>query len=226
MKRLSALTIGLLTCALVQAAPTLDTQEQKLSYTIGYQAGLSLHRASVPISQETFVTGFNAGLTGTTPALTPLQMQDVMMTFQKSRTEKLQAMTAQESTINAKNGAAFLATNKNQPGVKVLPSGVQYKIITEGAGAKPSLTDTVTVDYEGTLINNKVFDSSYARNQPATFKLSQVIPGWAQALSNMPEGSTWMIYIPSNLAYGLQAPSVIGPNQVLIFKVHLIKVNP
>ena len=226
MKRLTVMSLGLLACSLVQAAPTLDTDQQKLSYTIGYQAGSSLNRASVQVDQDTFVAGFNAGLEGKTPLLTPPQMQQVMVNFQKTMSTKLQAIFAKQSMDNAKSGSLFLAANKGKPGVKVLPSGVQYKVITEGTGSKPALTDTVKVDYEGTLTNGKVFDSSYARHTPATFKLNQVIPGWGQALTQMPEGSTWMIYIPSNLAYGMQAPSSIGPNQVLIFKVHLIKVNP
>lgn len=227
MKRLAVMTLGLLACSLIQAAPTaLDTDQQKLSYTIGYQAGSSLNRAAVQVDQKSFMAGFDTGLSGATPSLTSEQMQIVMANFQKDMTTKLQAIFAKQSQDNAKNGALFLAANKGKPGVKVLASGVQYKVITQGSGPKPALTDTVKVDYEGTLINQKVFDSSYARHQPATFKLSQVIPGWGQALTQMPEGSTWMIYIPSNLAYGVQAPPSIGPNQVLIFKVNLIKVNP
>lgn len=226
MKRLTVVTVGLLACSLVQAAPTLDTDQQKLSYTIGYQAGSSLNRASVQVDQAAFAAGLNAGLTGSTPSLTPAEMQQVMMNFQKTMTTKLQAIFSKQSTDNAKSGSLFLAANKGKSGVKVLASGVQYKVITAGTGVKPALTDTVKVDYEGSLINGKVFDSSYARHMPATFKLNQVIPGWGQALTQMPEGSTWMIYIPSNLAYGMQAPPSIGPNQVLVFKVHLIKVNP
>lgn len=226
MKRLTVITLGLVACSLAQAASTLDTDQQKLSYTIGYQAGSSLNRASVQVDQAAFAAGLNAGLTGSTPSLTPAQMQQVMVSFQKTMTTKLQAIFAKQSTDNAKLGSLFLAANKGKPGVKVLSSGVQYKVITAGTGVKPALTDTVKVDYEGSLTNGKVFDSSYARHMPATFKLNQVIPGWGQALTQMPEGSTWMIYIPSNLAYGMQAPPAIGPNQVLVFKVHLIKVNP
>ena len=226
MKRLTAMAWGLLACSLAQAAPTLTTDQQKLSYTIGYQAGSSLNRASVQVNEKTFMAGFNAGLTGATAALTPAQMQMVMVTFQQTMMAKMQAMMATQGAANAKAGQAFLAANKGKPGVQVLDSGVQYKVITMGTGPKPDLTDAVQVDYEGTLTNGKVFDSSYARHQPATFKLNQVIPGWGQALTHMPEGSTWMIYIPCTLAYGMQGPAGIGPNQTLIFKVHLIKVNP
>ena len=134
--------------------------------------------------------------------------------------------------INTKDNAvqqeaAFLAKNKQEKGVVTLDSGLQYKIIQEGTGPKPTLTDTVTVDYEGTLQNGKVFDSSYKRGQPATFPVAGVIAGWTQALQLMPVGSTWMLYIPASLAYGKQgAPGAIGPNEMLIFKVHLISIAP
>lgn len=133
---------------------------------------------------------------------------------------------ATPSTNSADPGAAFLANNKAQTGVVVLPSGLQYKIITQGKGSKPKASDSVTVNYEGKLINGTVFDSSYQRGQPATFGVNQVIAGWTEALQLMPAGSTWMLYIPANLAYGAAgAPPVIGPNQVLIFKVDLLSVQ-
>lgn len=123
-------------------------------------------------------------------------------------------------------GSDFLAQNKTKSGVVTLPDGLQYKIVTEGTGQKPGLNDRVTVDYEGHLVNGVVFDSSYQRGQPATFGVDAVIPGWTEALQLMPVGSTWELYIPSNLAYGeAGAPGAIGPNEVLIFKVHLISIN-
>ncbi len=129
-------------------------------------------------------------------------------------------------TKNQIDGNAFLTANKKKPGVVALPSGLQYKIITEGKGAKPHDADTVTVDYAGTLVNGTEFDSSYKRGQPATFQVSAVIPGWTEALKLMPTGSTWEVYIPSALAYGDQgAPPIIGPNEVLIFKIHLINIE-
>ncbi len=122
--------------------------------------------------------------------------------------------------------AAFLKTNSKEPGVVTLPNGLQYKIIHEGKGPKPQATSTVTVDYEGKLINGQVFDSSYARKQPISFALNQVIPGWQQGVAMMPMGSTWILYIPSDLAYGDQGvPGTIPPNSALIFKVHLIDIK-
>ena len=127
---------------------------------------------------------------------------------------------------NKTEGDNFLANNKNQPGVVTLSDGLQYKVMTAGKGEKPTANDIVTVDYAGRLINGTEFDSSYKRGQPMTFQLSDVIPGWVEALQLMTVGSTWEIYIPASLAYGTQgAPPVIGPNQTLIFKVTLISIK-
>lgn len=123
-------------------------------------------------------------------------------------------------------GEAFLEANKKKPGVVTLPDGLQYKVIKEGKGAKPSATDTVTVNYEGKLIDGTEFDSSYKRGEPASFPVNGVIPGWVEALQLMNEGSSWELFIPAKLAYGEQgAPPSIGPNQVLVFKVELLKIN-
>jgi FKBP-type peptidyl-prolyl cis-trans isomerase FklB len=127
---------------------------------------------------------------------------------------------------NKDKGQEFLAANKVKPGVVTLPSGLQYKILAAGQGPKPSLTDTVTVNYAGTLINGTEFDSSYKRGTPASFILTQVIPGWTEALQLMSVGSTWELYIPAYLAYGVNgAAPVIGPNETLIFKVELIAIK-
>lgn len=123
-------------------------------------------------------------------------------------------------------GEEFLAANKNKPGIITLPDGLQYKIIVDGKGAKPSLNDNVVVHYSGTLIDGTEFDSSYKRKEAATFPVGAVIPGWVEALQLMKVGSTWELYIPANLAYGSRgAPPIIGPNQVLIFKVELLGIK-
>jgi len=129
-------------------------------------------------------------------------------------------------TKSKMTGDAFLAANKSKPGVVTLPDGLQYKVLTPGSGTQPTDKDTVTVNYAGTLIDGTEFDSSYKRGQPATFPVNGVIAGWTEALQLMKEGSTWELYIPASLAYGEQgAPPIIGPNETLIFKVNLIKVN-
>jgi FKBP-type peptidyl-prolyl cis-trans isomerase FklB len=130
------------------------------------------------------------------------------------------------NTYAGEPSAAFLETNKTKPGVITLPDGLQYKVITQGNGPKPTEIDTVTVHYIGKLVNGKEFDNSYQRGQPATFPVNGVIAGWTEALKLMNEGSTWELFIPATLAYGERgAPPVIGPNETLIFKVTLIKVE-
>lgn len=159
--------------------------------------------------------------------------QNITSGSQASSVDNTASGTVSPATTDANNaevakttGEAFMAQNKTKPGVITLPSGLQYSVIEQGNGKKPGKNDTVVVDYEGKLLNGQVFDSSYQRGQPATFPLSAVIPGWQEALQLMNEGSTWMLYIPSSLAYGeAGAGGVIGPNEVLVFKVHLIKVQ-
>lgn len=142
---------------------------------------------------------------------------------------QLSTQSQSEANIAMKNkaaGEAFLNENRKKAGVVTLPDGLQYKVIKEGKGKQPSETDSVTVNYAGTLINGTEFDSSYKRGEPATFPLNAVIRGWTEALKLMKEGSTWELYIPASLAYGERgAPPVIGPNETLIFKVDLISVN-
>lgn len=123
-------------------------------------------------------------------------------------------------------GESFLLVNRNKPGIVTLPDGLEYKVIKQGTGAKPTDSDTVSVNYAGTLIDGTEFDSSYKRGQPASFPVVGVIPGWTEALKLMPVGSVWELYIPASLAYGEQgAPPTIGPNETLIFKVELLGIQ-
>ena len=131
-----------------------------------------------------------------------------------------------EADKNMKEGETFLAENKNKEGVVTLPSGLQYKVITAGAGPTPKLTDTVTTHYRGTLIDGTEFDSSYKRNQPATFQVNGVIAGWTEALQLMHVGSKWQLFIPANLGYGARgAGGKIGPNATLIFDIELLAIK-
>ncbi len=140
--------------------------------------------------------------------------------------DRLSQLNKEKSDANLKAGETFLAENKNRPGVVETASGLQYEIITEGNGPKPSATSKVTCHYHGTLIDGTVFDSSVLRNQPATFPLNMVIKGWTEALQLMPTGSKWRLYLPPNLAYGdRQTGAHIGPNSTLIFEVELISFN-
>lgn len=139
---------------------------------------------------------------------------------------KMDSTKKNQAEINLEKGQEFLAKNAKEHGVVTLKDGLQYKIITKGTGTIPTKKNYVTVHYAGSLINGKEFDSSYKRNQPATFPVSGVIQGWTEALQLMPTGSTWELYIPASLAYGERgAPPSIGPNEVLVFKVELISIK-
>jgi FKBP-type peptidyl-prolyl cis-trans isomerase FklB len=153
-------------------------------------------------------------------------MDETMKSFQQEMSTKMQAKQKIEGDKNKKEGEAFLEANKKKDGVITLPSGLQYKILKEGSGAKPTATQTVKCNYRGTLIDGKEFDSSYKRGEPTEFPVGQVIKGWTEALQLMPVGSKWQLYIPSNLAYGENGGgSMIGPNAVLIFDIELISIK-
>ncbi|MCK4869653.1 MAG: FKBP-type peptidyl-prolyl cis-trans isomerase [Gammaproteobacteria bacterium] len=147
------------------------------------------------------------------------------VTLQQKQVDQSQTMSA-AAQKNTELATEFFAANRQNTGVVTLPNGLQYKVMQKGSGTQPKLHDTVVVDYEGRLLNGEIFDSSYARKQSVSFQLSTVIQGWQQGLQLMRTGGTWMFYIPAKLAYGAQGyPPVIGPNEALIFKVHLLKIK-
>jgi FKBP-type peptidyl-prolyl cis-trans isomerase len=224
-KKLSVLCLSAAAFAAsgVMAAPSSSMKD--LSYTMGYRFAATMHHFKVAINSSDYMQGFKAGLQGKNSRLSNAAMTKILATFQQNMQKKAQKMMQKQSNSNAQAGELFLAKNKTKKGVVTLANGLQYKVLVQGHGPKPKLTDKVTVDYEGKLINGQVFDSSYARHQPTSFALNGVIPGWTQALQLMPVGSTWMLYIPSKLAYGARGMPGIGPNSTLIFKVHLIKIG-
>lgn len=207
-------------------AVTLSNDVDKLSYSIGADLGKNFKKQNIEINPQAMSQGMQDGMAGGTLLLTEDQMKDVLTKFQKDLMAKRNAEMMKKANENKTKGEKFLADNKTKPGVVTLSSGLQYKIIETGKGAKPGKDDTVTVDYTGTLIDGQVFDSSEKAGKPAVFQVSQVIPGWTEALQLMPMGSTWEIYVPANLAYGAQSVGgPIGPNETLIFKIHLIDVK-
>ena len=175
------------------------------------------------ISLKNFLAGFISGTTGKKGLMTPDSAQEVAQRL-------IQSIKAKELVKtygpNKEAGEKFLAANAKKDGVKTLPCGVQYKVVKEGTGAIPADTSLVKVHYEGRLINDTIFDSSYKRGEPATFRANQVIKGWTEALTHMPAGSVWEVYIPQELAYGERAQRNIDPFSTLIFKIELIEVNP
>ena len=174
------------------------------------------------ISLKNFMAGFISGTTGKKGLMTVDSAQNVAQRL-------IQVIKARELEKtygpNKEAGEKFLAENAKKEGVKTLPSGVQYKVIKEGTGAIPSDTSLVKVNYEGRLINDSIFDSSYKRGEPTTFRANQVIKGWTEALCHMPAGSVWEVYIPQDLAYGEREQNIIKPFSALIFKIELLEVN-
>ncbi len=203
-------------------SPKLTTDKQRLSYVVGYKIGQNLKRQHMDIDPKALLQAIEDAENGKPARLNSDQIRAAVVAYQHKR-------QADYSTLAQKNletGSKFLAENGKKPGVVTLPSGLQYKVITEGKGPKPKISDTVVANYQGLLLDGTVFDSSYKRGRPATFPLSGVIQGWQQALPLMRVGSKWRIYIPANLAYGAGgADGVIGPNETLIFDIELLKIK-
>ena len=188
--------------------------------------GSTLHRQSVPVDPNILARGLRDALAGGKTQLTEEQAKATLMEVQTEMRKKQQEQMQQAGEANKKDGESFLAANKSKDGVVALPSGLQYKILTQGTGPKPTASDSVVCNYRGTLINGTEFDSSYKRGQPATFPVSGVIKGWTEALQLMPVGSKWQLFVPSDLAYGDRAPGPeIGPGSTLIFEVELLSIQ-
>lgn len=212
------------TAAKTPAANPLTTDKQKASYALGLNIARGLKSQAVDVDPLLLQRGIRDGLVGK-PLLTDQQAQAALTQLQAQSKQMMEAKMAQLGDANKKEGEAFLAANKTKPGVVALPDGLQYKIVKEGTGPKPAATDTVECNYRGTLLDGTEFDSSYKRKQTATFALNQVIKGWTEAVQLMPAGSTWELYIPSDLAYGARGAGPIGPNSTLIFQVELVSIK-
>jgi FKBP-type peptidyl-prolyl cis-trans isomerase FklB len=204
----------------------LKSQKDKISYVIGMDMGSNFKKQSIDIDPDILVRGIKDGLSGGKSLLTEQEVLEITTAFQKEMMAKQEELNKKLGEKNKKEGEVFLAENKKKEGVKTLPSGLQYKVIKAGTGKKPKLTDTVTTNYRGTLIDGTEFDSSYRRGQPASFPVNGVIPGWTEALQLMEEGAKWQLFVPPNLGYGDRgAGRQIGPNATLIFEVELISIQ-
>ncbi len=211
----------------VAQEPVFKTEKEKVSYIIGTSIGKDLKKQGIDVDGDALVRGLKDALSGAQSAITDQDVQETMKVFRQELAAKKQAETKKSVEENKKQEEAFLAENAKKEGVRTLPSGLQYKVLKEGPGEKPTLNDTVTVNYRGTLLNGTEFDSSYKRNQPATFPVKGVIRGWTEALQMMKTGSKWQLFIPAKLAYGeAGAGDHIPPNAMLIFDVDLLSINP
>lgn len=211
-------------------APTQDSPfkdlRQKASYALGMNVGSSLRRQSVDLDPDLLAKGLKDSLSGGKTLMTDEEAVAALRELQTEMRAKAEAKKAEEGATNQKEGDAFLAANKTKEGVVTLPSGLQYKVLSQGTGPKPTASDTVTCNYKGTLINGTEFDSSYKRGEPTSFEVGRVIKGWTEALQLMPVGSKWQLFIPPTLAYAEHgAGADIGPNATLIFEVELLSIQ-
>jgi FKBP-type peptidyl-prolyl cis-trans isomerase FklB len=204
----------------------LTTEKDKQSYAIGLNVGKSLHRDDIDVDPKIVLQGLQDAMADGKLLLTDDQIKTVMTDLQNQVRQKQEEKRQAVAESNKKDGAAFLAANATKPGVVTLPSGLQYKVLTAGTGAKPAATDSVVCNYRGALLDNTEFDSSYKRGQPATFPVTGVIKGWTEALQLMPVGSKWQLFIPADLAYGERAQGPGGPNATLVFEVELLSIQP
>lgn len=230
MKRqlITALSVAALVLPAMAADPKpLTDPNAKLSYSIGMSTASNFKRNKLEIDLEAYMQGIRDALAeGAKTVLTEQEARDTITQWQTEQRAKQEAQRKVAGEKNKGEGVEFLAKNKTKPNVKVTETGLQYEVLTEGTGDMPKLSDTVTVNYRGTLLDGTEFDSSYKRGTPATFPVTGVIKGWTEALQKMKVGSKWRLFIPSELAYGENgAGANIGPNAALTFEVELLSIK-
>ncbi len=219
-----------------QETPALKTQKDTISYALGMDLGNQLRKLAIEVDPALFGKGLRDALAGSKTLLTEKQVRDAILVLQaelkkneadrRKGPEENNAEAALLAAYNKRASDAFLAENKTKEGVITLPSGLQYKVLKAGDGKTPTEADTVVCHYRGTLTNGTEIDSSYKRNQPATFPVKGVIAGWREALQLMSVGSKWELFIPPQLAYGERGTnSGIGPNTTVLFEVELLEIK-
>jgi len=209
-----------------KAIPGLPTEKDQVSYMIGMAMAKQLDLAKDEIDVDVIAKAIKTSLAGQKMLLTDQQAAEIAQAFSQKMQAKQVAKMMADAKANLAKGEAFLATNAKAPGVQTTASGLQYQVITEGKGPKPQPTDVVRVNYKGTLLDGKTFDSSYDRNEPATFPLNQVVPGWQEGIALMPVGSKYKFWIPAKLGYGDKGTpgGPIPPNATLVFEVELLDI--
>lgn len=204
----------------------LDSLEKRASYAIGMNMAQGMKSQDVPIDLDLLIQGLQDAFAGEDTRLSPEEMQQALQQFQQMMVQQQQEARAAQGESNKQEAETFFAENKEKEGVVTTDSGLQYLVMEEGDGPKPTTEDRVTVHYKGTLLDGTEFDSSYNRGQPATFPVNGVIPGWQEAIPLMSVGSKYKLWIPPELAYGAQGQGpVIGPNQALVFEVELLGIE-
>jgi FKBP-type peptidyl-prolyl cis-trans isomerase FklB len=208
------------------AAQNLETEAGKLGYSIGYEFGADLRSFDVSLDLEAVLQAVRDAYNEREPRLEVAEMRQIMMQLQEQIRQERMAAFQQLADDNQGRAEAFLRENRSRTGIVALPSGVQYRIIEEGEGARPSLQDIVTVHYRGSKIDGREFDSSFRRGIPAVFQVNSVIEGWQEVLPLMREGAMWQVFLPPELAFGVRGdPPIIGPNEALQFDIRLVKIG-
>jgi len=210
------------------AAVAQDTNSEKgkLSYAIGYQIGSDFVERKMDVDVNTIIKAVQDGYAKRTPTVPEDQMRDVLGKFQQKMMTEAKADFDKLAGDNKAKSQKFMSENKGKKGITTLPSGVQYRVIEDGAGARPNANSEVTVHYRGSLTSGLEFDSSFARGEPVHFKVNSVIKGWQEVLPLMSTGAHWQIFVPAELAYGDRGqPPRIGPNEALVFEIKLIEVK-
>lgn len=204
---------------------SLKDEYAKISYSVGYQMGGDFKRQKLAIHPELFLRGIQDALGDEELLLDALEIQRVLMNLKKKIMTVEQEEIKKAAEKNLLQGKAFLAENSKKMGLKLLKSGLQYRILKKGYGALPKKTDVVTIHYRGSLIDGTEFDSSFKRGEPETFRVDNCIRGWVEALQMMNEGAKWKLFIPPDLAYGDRGSGLIGPNSTIVFNLELISIQ-
>lgn len=208
------------------ASPTLETQNEKESYSIGYQIGLSMKTDDIEVDFEKLIQGVQDAVKGKEPLLSAEEMRKLIIDLKRNAREIQMRMFQEQIVENAEESKAFLEQNKQKEGVKTTGSGLQYRVLKEGSGMTPAPEDYVKVNYRGTFIDGREFDSSYETGEPIRVRVNGVIKGWTEALGMMKVDSKWQLFVPPELAYGRHGHGQrIPPNKVLVFEVELLGIE-
>ncbi|MGD2128131.1 MAG: FKBP-type peptidyl-prolyl cis-trans isomerase [Lysobacterales bacterium] len=224
MRFLFALTVLVALMAGPAMAQDLSTDKEKLSYSVGWDIGQDIQRRGADFDVETVINAIRDVNSGKDPQVPREEMVALLTELQKKVRQEQAEAFQKLAEENQKKSEEFLAENKKKSGIVELPSGIQYRIIDEGSGARPTMESTVKVHYRGSKINGLEFDSSFARGVPEEFKVNSVLKGWQEVLPLMKTGATWQVFVPPELAFGARGNPPVGPNEVLIFDLKLVEI--
>lgn len=224
MRFILAVTCLSLLAATPVLAQDVTSDNEKVSYAVGWDMGTNIKRRVGELDVDTIIQAIRDAVNESEPRVSQEEMQQILIALQQQmRQEQLEALRKLAEENKAKS-EAFLAENRSKTGIVALPSGVQYRVIEEGEGQRPSLEDTVRVHYRGSKMDGREFDSSFARGTPEEFTVNAVLRGWQEVLPLMKEGSTWQVFVPPELAFGTRGQPPVGPNEALMFDLKLIEI--